>query len=98
MNINKIIALLIELCEFLNSRKVSFAVVISQILDEITSVKSDSEKLFIIEAAQKQLQGGMGSLNDVWICKENGHVTTDEQGDNEKLEEYRIRLRDLLTE
>tara|TARA_R110002073_G_scaffold136621_3_gene285202 strand:+ start:3702 stop:3911 length:210 start_codon:yes stop_codon:yes gene_type:complete len=53
MNINKVVALLVELYEFLNSRKVGYAVIISQILNEVTSAQTDLEKLFIIETAQK---------------------------------------------
>jgi len=96
MNINKIVALLGEIYQFLSSHKVSFATVISHILKEIASAQTDREKLLVIESAKKELQGGMGSLNDVWICKENGNITNNEQGDNQKLEEYRVRLQGML--
>jgi hypothetical protein len=76
--------------------KVGFSVVISQILDEISNATTDANKLLIIENAREQLQGGMGSLNDIWICKDNGHLTDDEESDNQKLEEFRVRLQDLM--
>jgi predicted house-cleaning noncanonical NTP pyrophosphatase (MazG superfamily) len=70
MDINNKIVLLEELQEFLNSRKVNY-IAISRLLDKIATVQTDSEKLLILksEGVQRQLQEGMGSLNDLCISK-----------------------------
>jgi len=98
MNINKIVKLLIDLRDFLNSRQVSFSDSISELLNEITSVQTDSEKMFILNSRDTRtlLQGGMGSLNDLIICKSNGHITDDEEVDGQELDEYRNKLRVLF--
>ncbi len=97
MDINNKIVLLEELQEFLNSRKVNY-IAISRLLDKFATVQTDSEKLLILksEGVQRQLQEGIGSLNDLCISKLNGDITDNLQADNQKLDEYRDKLYDLL--
>ena len=97
MDINNKVVLLEELQEFLNSRKVSY-IAISRLLDQIATVQTDSKKLFILksEDIQRQLHEGIGSLNDLCISKLNGDITDNLQADNQKLDEYRSKLFDLL--
>jgi hypothetical protein len=43
------------------------------------------------------LLGGMGSLNDVWISRRNGHKVDDERSANERLDQLRTRLFDQVS-
>ena len=97
MDIRNKIALLEELKEFLNSRKVSY-IAICRLLDKIATVQTDSQKLLILkpEDVQRQLQEGIVSLNELCISKLNGDITDNLQADNQKLDEYRSKLYDLL--
>ncbi len=40
------------------------------------------------------LFGGMGSLNDVWMSRRNGHKVDDERSANERLDRLRTQLFD----
>ena len=97
MDINNKVMLLEELQEFLNNRLVTY-IAISRLLDQIATVQTDSEKLLILKSAdvQRQLQEGIESLNDLCISKLNGDITDSLRVDNQKLEEYRSKLFDLL--
>ena len=97
MDINNKVLLLEELQEFLNNRKDSY-IAISRLLDKITIAQSDSEKLLILksEGVRRELQEGMASLNDLCISKLNGDITDNLQADNQKFDEYRDKLHDLL--
>ena len=46
----------------------------------------------LIEREHRVLFGGMGSLNDLWIDPENGHVVSNPRDANRKLDEFRDRL------
>lgn len=97
MDINNKVLLLEELQEFLNNRKDSY-IAISRLLDKITMAQSDSEKLLILksEGVRRELQEGMASLNDLCISKLNGDIKDNLQADNQKFDEYRGKLHDLL--
>lgn len=97
MDINNKVALLEELQEFMNSRKVSY-IAISRLLDKIATVQTDSQKLLILqsEGVQRQLQEEIGFLNELCISKLNGDITDNLQTDKQKLDEYRSKLYDLL--
>ena len=97
MDINKKVALLEELQEFLNSRKDNY-ITISKLLDQIATVQTDSEKLLILksEVVRREVREEMAFLNDLCISKLNGDITDNLQADNQKLDEYRDKLYDLL--
>jgi len=48
------------------------------------------------ESIKSHVFGGMGSLNDLLICKENGHIVDNENQANKNLEEFRVNLRKIL--
>lgn len=94
----RLLAILYELLGFLETHKVNYASVIKRIVKTLEPI-IDHEKLQqAIKDSRRQLLGGMGSLNDVWITKENGHVVDDEKAANRRLEEYREKLRRILVQ
>lgn len=98
-DINELNTLLTDLHDFLLSRDVNFAESVSELIDEIASAQTDSEKLCIINSrdAEVLLRGGMGSLNDLVICALNNHITDNEETDNQILNKYRDRISELFT-
>jgi len=101
MNIKKLSMALKELEDFLQSCGViKYASLLASyrgILDQY--INNPSEYPFPLETIsnlRKHAFGGMGSLNDLWLCKENGHIVDDESSANEKLDELRERLKDAL--
>ena len=98
-DINELNTLLTDLYDFLISRDVNFAESVSVLLNEISSVQTDSEKLCIINSRDTEvlLRGGMGSLNDLVICSLNNHITANEEADNQTLNQYRDRIGELFT-
>jgi len=97
MNINNKVELMEEIQEFLSSRRDSY-ITISMLLDQITTVQTDSEKLLVLESSgiQKQLQERIDSLNNLCVSKLNGDITENLQDDNQRLTDYREKLHDLL--
>ena len=97
MDINNKVKLLEEMQEFLNSRKDSYNT-ISELLNQIAAVQTDSEKLLVLKSSgiQKQLQERIDSLNNLCVSKLNGDITENLQNDNQKLTDFREKLHDLL--
>ena len=97
MDINNKVKLLEEMQEFLNSRKDSYNT-ISELLNQIAAVQTDSEKLLILKSSgiQKQLQKRINTLNNLCVSKLNNDITENLQDDNQKLSDFREKLHDLL--
>ena len=91
MNLVKIISTLSELEEFLNTHKVNYVSVIHAFREKLMSVKSDDKEEINreISALNKHVFGGMSSLNDVWISKNNGHLVDNEVFANQKLVNFK---------
>jgi len=97
MDINNKVKLLEEMQEFLNSRKDSYNT-ISELLNQIAAVQTDSEKLLILKSSgiQKQLQKRINTLNNLCVSKLNNDITENLQDDNQRLSDFREKLHDLL--
>jgi predicted house-cleaning noncanonical NTP pyrophosphatase (MazG superfamily) len=97
MDINNKVKLLEEMQEFLDSRKDSYNT-ISELLNQIAAVQTDSEKLLILKSSgiQKQLQKRINTLNNLCVSKLNNDITENLQDDNQRLSDFREKLHDLL--
>lgn len=69
MNDSPLISLLSELQDFLERHHVNYAVVIQNFLEKLKLADNNNETRVIINEARRELLGGMGSLNDIWICR-----------------------------
>lgn len=90
------IYVLSRLLDFLKFHKVNYAAVIEQFLKELESAKTEKQVKDIVEEARQYIFVGMGSLNDIWISKENGHNVDNEKMANAQLEQLRQELRETL--
>lgn len=97
MDINNKVELLEEIQEFINSRRDNY-ITISALLDQIASVKTDSEKILILKSSgiHKQLQKKIDALNNLCVSKLNGDITENLQDDNQKLTDFRKKLNELI--
>ena len=97
MDINNKVKLLEEIQEFLDSRRDSY-ITISTLLDQITAVQTDSEKLLALRSVevQKKLQERINTLNNLCVSKLNSDITENLQDDNQKLTDFREKLHNLL--
>ena len=98
MSLREIATILQDIEILLDSCKVGYAVIAKKYAEQLKQLQTSGEVdiQIILYEIKKQMLGGMGSLNDVWISRENGHNVDDEAIANKKLEEYRVRLRQLL--
>jgi len=100
MNIEKVCTTLKELEDFLQSCGEEYSSILSKHRRTLEQYITDPGKypfpLETISELKKHAFGGMGSLNDLWLSKENGHTLDDESSANEKLDELRERLKDAL--
>ena|SRR5580765_1121999 len=80
-----------RLAAFLRSHNVAYAEVVESVRRNLeqtpTGGASDKDS-----GAVEALFGGMGSLNDVYISKQNGHAVDDEGQANRKLDSLREEL------
>lgn len=101
MNIIKIQSLLEKIESLLTQYKVNYATCLGDIRKhfELVDPLGDRQEI-LTDDIRRHLLGGMGSLNDVWISKDNEHdiEVEDEQAANQKLDELREQLRALLIE
>jgi len=91
MNKTEVIILLRQLEDLMNSHRVSFAVVIHQLITQLTEA-TDAELSDPLLRDVRSLFGGIGSLNDVCISKLNGHLVDNEREANRRLDELRDTL------
>jgi len=98
MNLREITNVLQDIESLLDSCKVGYAVIAKKYAEQLKQIETSEavDKQRILSEIKKQMLGGMGSLNDVWISRENGHDVDDEDSANKELEEYRVRLREQL--
>jgi replicative DNA helicase len=75
-----------------------WATYFDELLSRINSAKNIDEIVLIISEnpVRRQIFGGMGSLNDLFICKDNGHIVENEKAANQELEKLRRDLRRLF--
>ncbi len=86
------IELLLESC------KVGYAVIPKKHREELEKLSSNdsSGNQSALSEIKQEILAGMGSLNDVWISKDNGHDVEDEVSANKELERLRNKLREIL--
>ncbi len=80
-----------QLDELLSNHRVSYSVVTHGLLEKL---RSDSGE-YIPDSLASEIRGlfgGMGSLNDVYISKLNGHSVDDEAKANKRLGELTAAL------
>lgn len=82
-----VIATLSELKEFLLRYEVSWALNVDEVL-RIAAWNREYELKNTVTA----MFGGMGSLNDIYICRVNGHNVQDEAAANAELDRLRGKL------
>lgn len=92
----ELISILSRLLEFLQAHGVRYAIVVENYLKKLRAANTDEEIHTVSAGIKKQMLGGMGSLNDVWISRENGHIVSDEKAANTDLEQLREELRHVL--
>jgi len=83
--------------EFLRKHEVPYEEVVRRLrqrLEASTGTEVSSETLNEV----RELFGGMGSLNDVYISKANGHVVDDETTVNKELQVLTQELWELVSE
>ena len=82
----------------LESFKVKYAIIAKKYREELVKLSSDdpSNNQAILSDIKQKMLAGMGSLNDVWISKDNGHDVEDEISANKELERLRNKLRKNL--
>ena len=90
------IYILSKLMSFLKFHEVNYAAVIEKYLIKFESANTENQIKDIVEEARQRIFSGMGSLNDIWISKENGHNVDNEKIANIKLEQLRQELRNIL--
>lgn len=93
---SELINILSRLLRFLQSHDVRYAIIVENYLKRLESANTEDEINRILAEARERMLRGMGSLNDVWICNENGHIVDDEKMANSKLELFREELRHVL--
>lgn len=92
----ELISILSRLLEFLQSHGVRYAIIVENYLKKLEAANTDDEIQMVSSEIQKQMLGGMGSLNDVWVSRGNGHIVSDEKAANTDLEQLREELRHVL--
>lgn len=92
----ELISILSRLLEFLQFHGVRYAIVVEKYLKKFERAHTDEEIRKVSAEVRKQMLGGMGSLNDVWISQENGHIVSDEKIANAQLEQLREELRNVF--
>ena len=80
-----------RLATFLKDHNVSYAAVVESIHHRLAQRPEEPIAARDTEAIEA-LFGGMGSLNDVYISRENGHVVEDEEEANQELDSLRAEL------
>ncbi len=98
MSLSEITIALQDIESLLDASKVGYAVIAKKYAEQLKKMEATgaTDEQSIMSEIKKQMLGGMGSLNDVWISRENGHDVDDEDSANKELEEYRTRLRQQL--
>ena len=87
---NRVFTTLRDLEQFLRAHGVRYAEVVKSLMTRLEESGSEhDERAFI---AVRELFGGAGSLNDVYISKSNGHIVKDETVANERLDSLREKL------
>lgn len=92
----KYIYVLSRLLDFLKFHEVNYAVVIEKYLIKFESANTENQIKDIVEEAKQCIFSGMGSLNDIWISKENSHNVDNEKMANIQLEQLSQELRNML--
>jgi len=98
MSLREITNVLQDIESLLDSCKVGYAIIAKKYVEQLKQMEASgaADEQRILFEIKKQMLAGMGSLNDVWISRENGHNVDDEDSANKVLEEYRTRLRQQL--
>ncbi|MDR4515323.1 hypothetical protein [Nitrosomonas sp.] len=97
MIVKKTACTLREIELLLESFKVKYAIFVKKYRKELEQLTLDDSKTqLILPEIKNKMLAGMGSLNDVWISKDNGHDVEDEVSANKKLENLRNKLRKIL--
>jgi len=92
----EVLAAVRELEDFFRRHEVNY---LSVMADQRRRVETISA-LILPESEQRRivdLFGGMGTLNDVVVSRQNGHDVDDEQGANEQLDQMTTRLWSLVS-
>ena len=82
-----VIATLTEIRELLWKHRVKWTSAADRVLDSIADADAPTVKARILE-----MYGGAGSLNDIWICRENGEEVDDQEAANAELDRLTSRL------
>lgn len=77
---------------FLKQHNVKWNKVLLKMKDELDETYTKEGILSFLLKNEWSIYGGMGSLYDIIICPENGHIADDFQEANKKLDDYRERL------
>jgi len=93
---SELISILSRLVTFLQSHGVRYATVVENYLKKLEAASAEEDISRISAEVREQMLKGMGSLNDVWISRENGHIVSDEKAANSQLEMLREELRHLI--
>jgi len=80
-----------RIAEHLRSHRVAYADKIESVSNQIRHTETSSLSPDELESVMG-LFGGMGSLNDVYISRRNGHVVDDEAEANRRLDLLREEL------
>jgi hypothetical protein len=93
---DRLLTLLTQLDDLLALHHVRYDVLVHELRQRIgeeegRSVSDDAK------AAVLAMFGGMGSLTDIWICRDNGHRVDDEKEANSKLAALKSELYRELT-
>lgn len=89
---NALLKLLEEGRQLLTEYNVKWNSVLAKMYKELSNIYVDKEILEFLLKNGTNIYGGMGSLYDVFICSENGHVADDFVKANKKLDDYREKL------
>lgn len=96
MRNDRVKEILKEIEDYLRRHRVNYATVIAEILEN-PSVLSNTQISKISQLEVRDLFGGMGSLNDIYISKANGHIVENEKEANGHLDKLRKALWNEIT-
>ena len=99
-NRRNILTKLEQLKNFLKNYNEPYAKILDDLETEMRSadILNMQKEIEILERLKTHMFGGMGSINDIWISRRNGHKVDDEEKANSRLDELRWQLKDALKE
>lgn len=80
-----------QLLNLLEKHQVRYAVIIKKLIIQLEQMHEEKIPESLIKEI-KELFGGMGSLNDIYICSANGHLVNNEKEANQRLNELKSAL------